>query len=69
MEATIQGAFHGFDGNTIVKLMDGSLWRQVDGHYEYTYDYMPDVRIFMFRGVCVMHVDGVDELVAVERLR
>jgi hypothetical protein len=54
----------GWDGDTIVKLTDGSVWRQDEYYYEYRYAYRPKVDIFNGK----MQVNGMNRAVRVRRL-
>jgi hypothetical protein len=70
-ETKIQGEFHGWDGNSVYELMDGSVIKQINYHYHYHYAYNPDVIIYECSGpMCKIHVkdDDDDEEVAVEKL-
>ena len=40
VESQIDGDFNGWEGETIVKLMNGQIWQQAEYHYEYHYAYM-----------------------------
>ena len=48
----------------MVRLQDGSVWRQAEYHYEYRYAYMPAARV----DGDVMHVDGMSKGVRVRRV-
>ncbi len=39
VESEIDGDFHGWDGNTIFKLVNGQIWQQTEYDYEYEYAY------------------------------
>jgi hypothetical protein len=69
IESEVDGDFEGFDGDTVVKLMNGQIWQQTEYLYTYHYAYMPDVLIYQSNGGWRMKVEGVDEPVAVERLK
>ena len=69
IESSINGAFNGWDGETVVKLMNGQIWKQSVYHYEYHYAYMPDVLIYKSDTGYKMLVDGTDEAVSVERIK
>ena len=69
IESQINGAFSGWDGDTIVKLMNGQIWQQSEYHYEYHYAYMPEVLIYSSGGGYKMKVEDLDEAVAVRRLK
>ncbi len=64
MRLQIEDEWNGWDGDTIVKLTDGSVWRQEEYLYEYRYAYRPQITL---QG-SVMHVDGMSRGVRVRRL-
>lgn len=45
MRRFVDGSWSGWNGDTIVQLTDGSVWRQDEYHYEYHYAYRPEVTI------------------------
>jgi hypothetical protein len=45
-EGQINGEFHGWDGETMYKLMDGHIIQQSEYHYHYHYAYGPHVIIY-----------------------
>jgi hypothetical protein len=45
MNKQIEDTWEGWDGNTIVKLTNGSVWRQDQYYYRYQYKYRPVVII------------------------
>ena len=69
VETQIDGDFEGWEGETIVKLMNGQIWQQSEYHYTYSYSFMPKVMIFNSGGGYKMKVDGIDRAVGVTRLR
>jgi len=69
IETQIDGDFEGWEGETIVKLMNGQIWQQTEYHYHYHYAFMPKVLIYRSGGGYKMKVDGTDKAVGVERLR
>jgi len=69
IESQIDGEFEGWEGETVVKLMNGQIWVQTEYYYEYHYAYMPDVLIYQSRGGWKMKVEGIDRAVGVEQLR
>jgi hypothetical protein len=69
IESKVNGAFNGWDGETVLKLMNGQIWKQSAYHYEYHYAYMPDVLIYKSGTRYKMLVDGTDEAVYVERIK
>lgn len=64
MRKQIEDEWNGWDGNTIVKLTDGSVWRQEEYHYEYRYSYRPYVTL----AGNTMHVDGMSRGIRVRRI-
>ena len=68
-ESRVDGEFEGWEGDTLVKLMNGQIWEQSEWHYEYSYAYMPRVTIFRAGGQCKMWVEGIDEPVGVTRVK
>jgi hypothetical protein len=68
-EARVEGAFEGWAGETIVKLMNGQIWQQTEYHYEYHYAFMPEVVIYKSGSGYKMSVKGVSKAVGVKRLR
>ena len=64
IHSQIDGEWEGWDGETIVKLMDGTVWQQIEYHYEYSYAYMPAVRIENDR----MFVEGMSRGIGVQQI-
>lgn len=60
----VEDEWEGWDGDTIVKLTDGSVWRQEEYHYEYRYAYRPRVTMQGDR----MFVEGMSRGIRVRRL-
>ena len=54
-----------WEGETIVKLMNGQIWQQTEYHYDYHYAYMPNVLVYRSGGGYKMKVDGTEEAVGV----
>ena len=69
IETQIDGEFNGWEGETIVKLMNGQIWQQSEYHYHYHYAYMPKVLLYRSGGGYKLKIEGVDKAVGVERLR
>jgi hypothetical protein len=69
VETQVDGEFNGWEGETIVKLMNGQIWQQTEYHYHYHYAYMPKVLVYPSGGGYKMKVDGTDQPVGVQRLR
>jgi len=68
IESQIDGDFEGFEGETIIKLMNGQIWQQTEYWYHYHYSFMPKVIIFKSGGGYKMKVDGIDKAVGVTLL-
>ena len=69
IESQVNGEFKGWEGKTIVKLMNGQIWQQREYYYHYHYSYMPKVFIYREASGYQMKVDGIDKSVGVNKLR
>ncbi len=69
IETQIDGDFEGWDGETIFKMRNGSIWQQVSYDYTYHYAYAPDVLIYSKNGSNYMRVEGVDDEIRVQRIK
>jgi hypothetical protein len=69
IETQVDGEFNGWEGETIVKLMNGQIWQQTEYHYQYHYAYMPKVLVYSSSGGYKMKIEGVEKAVAVQRLK
>ncbi|MDP9117354.1 MAG: hypothetical protein M3O28_08935 [Actinomycetota bacterium] len=65
MRSCIEGEWTGWDGSTVVTLVDGSVWEQDEYYYRYQYKYRPEVVVDGNR----MHVDGMPKTIRVRRIR
>ena len=65
----IDGDFNGWDGETIFKLADGTIWQQNRYDINIHFSYRPDVIIFSRNGRTYMKVEGVDDEVSVVQLK
>ncbi len=68
-ETKIDGEFYGWDGETIFKMTDGSIWQQASYDYTYHYAYMPDVIIYSKNGSNYMKVEDMEEQIEVRRIK
>jgi hypothetical protein len=69
-EGQLKGAFKGFkDRDTMFEFHVGGIWRQDEYKYLYQYAYMPFARVVDEGGRYMLHVEGIDEPVAVKRVR
>lgn len=64
VRSRIDGEWKGWDGNTVVTLVNGSVWQQDEYYYRYQYKYRPEVIV---EGN-LMHIDGMPKAVRVRRL-
>ena len=64
-ESRLDGEWEGWDGDTVLTLMNGQVWRQTEYYYEYRYAYMPRVWITNDRKALV---EGHRRAVRVEQL-
>lgn len=69
VESSIDGHFEGWDGDTVFELENGQVWQQTSYDYTYHYAYDPDVLIYDDNGAWKLSVEGVDDVITVERLR
>lgn len=69
IESSVDGEFHGWDGETIFKLANGQIWQQAEYEYDYEYDYAPDVTIYAVADGCRMKVEDVDDTILVKRIK
>ncbi|MHA6248175.1 hypothetical protein ACXYMU_09590 [Pontibacter sp. CAU 1760] len=69
IETTIDGEFEGWEGETIFKMMNGTIWQQASYSYTYHYTYMPRVMIYKKRGTYYMKVEDVSEEIAVRQIK
>jgi hypothetical protein len=60
----VDGSWSGWDGETIVQLTDGSVWRQDEYYYEYHHAYRPEVNISDGE----MTVNGMQRAIRVRRV-
>lgn len=58
VESRIDGAFKGWNRDTIYQLVNGQVWKQKRYKYEYKYAYCPEAVITEINGTYVMHVEG-----------
>jgi len=69
IETQIDGDFEGWEGETIVKLMNGQIWQQSEYYYHYHYAFMPKVIIYRSGGGYKMKIDGIEKSVGVIQLK
>lgn len=64
MQSRVEGAWTGWNGDTIVRLANGTVWRQDQYYYRYQYKYRPRVIVDGRH----MHVEGMPKAVRVRRI-
>ncbi len=64
MHSRIYGAWTGWGGDTVVRLVNGTVWQQVQYYYRYQYKYQPRVIVDGH----YMHVDGMPKAIKVRRI-
>jgi hypothetical protein len=69
IESTIDGQFNGWEGQTIIKLMNGQVWQQNDLQLYLHLALMPKVMIISTSGGYKAKVEGLSQAVGVTRLR
>jgi hypothetical protein len=65
----VDGEFTGWSGDTVFRLRNGQIWQQTEYKYAYRYAYGPRVLIYPTGGGWRMQVEGMDDTIAVQRLR
>ena len=68
IKSQIDGDFDGWEGDTIVELTNGQIWKQDDFHIEYHFAFMPKVLVYKDGSSWKMHVDGCRKDVKVRQL-
>lgn len=68
INSKIEGAFTGYNGGAVFRLANGQVWQQKRHKYKYRYKYRPSVRIILDGNEHMLHVDCMDEPVAVVRV-
>lgn len=68
IKSQVDGEFSGWEGDTLVKLVNGQVWQQTEYWYHYHYAYRPGVTITT-EGGYKMSVEGIHKAVRVERLK
>ena len=69
MECTVKGSFNGWDGDTVVELLNGQAWKQKEYHYDYTYSSYPTAILIQTDYGIKMQVEGCSKAVGVVRIR
>lgn len=64
MKSRVDGEWTGWSGDTVVKLENGTVWRQEQYYYRYQYKYRPRVEIQGSK----MIVEGMTKAIKVSRI-
>lgn len=71
--SNVLGNFEGWDGDTVVELLNGQVWQQTEYYYYYWYGFQPRIVIYSepscFSGAKAVVPDSPAEGVCVERIR
>lgn len=67
-ESSVAGRFDGWKGSTVVRLLDGTRWRQLDGTVLVHHAFMPPVVVYRSGATHRMRIEGVGRSVEVEPL-
>jgi hypothetical protein len=68
-EGVIISDFTGFDGDSEFEFDNGQVWKQAEYKYAYHYAYRPEAVVIDGRAGLILKVEGMDETVAVRRLK
>lgn len=68
IESQIYGAFTGWHGDALFKLVNGQYWLQAEYKYRYKYQYRPRVVIIQSGSGYEMEVEGMEESVRVRHV-
>jgi hypothetical protein len=69
VKSYIDGEWGGWQGDTIVKLMNGQIWEQFGLHLSLSLGLGNEVLVYQEYGTWYMQVEGEDEAVAVIRIK
>ena len=69
VKSYIDGEWGGWQGDTIVKLMNGQIWEQFGLHLSLSLGLGNEVHVYQEYGTWYMQVEGEDEAVAVIRIK
>ena len=68
IESQIEGDFEGWEGDTIVKLINGQIWQQTEYYYHYLYAFMPQVVVYRSDSGFKMKVEGIEKSIGVSQI-
>lgn len=64
-DSYISDEFEGWNGESIYKLDNGTLWRLASYQYSYSYSYRPKASIYSDQGRYFLEVQGMGQVVEV----
>lgn len=67
IESNVDGGFKDWEGKSVYSLRNGQVWQQDEYHYEYKYEYAPEVMIYEISSGTYMSV--ADTVAKVRRIR
>jgi len=68
IDVQVDGDFEGWDGETIIKLTNGEIWKQLEYYYQYHYSFMPKGTISFSSNGYKMKIAGINKEITVEKL-
>jgi hypothetical protein len=69
IDSRIDGEFEGWSGHTVFPLENGQVWKQLGSAASYAYRISPKVQIYKAGSSCAMRVEGMAEVLLVQRLK
>ncbi len=69
IETRIDGNFDGWEGETIFKMQNGTIWQQASYAYKYHFAYSPKVLIYAKSNGTYLKVDGVNDEIRVKKIK
>ena len=69
IESRVDGEWEGWQGDSIVKLLNGQLWEQVGARISAKYKYNPRVFVYKQGSTHFMQIDGESSAVQVRRIK
>jgi hypothetical protein len=69
IESHIKGTFNGWTGETLFPLENGQIWQQSQYAYNYYYAFQPAVKISSSNGTWMLKVSGIEQTIAVRRIK
>lgn len=67
VKSQIEGSFEGWNDGQLFEFANGQIWKQTRYKYAYRYMYRPTATVFQDSGRYLLHVDGMTDMVEVER--